>query len=109
MKVLNFLRRRGARRTFQQLYEHWLEDDGPRVEDSTHRLVGDREPSDEQSDDEGYDLQEPRYVPGLRETRPEEIIQLRLPVRHVYIGIAVFAALIITLAIIVTVLIMRSC
>ena len=109
MRMLDFLRRRGESRTFQRLYEYWLGKDVPPVEDVPHLRENNEEKADSQSIDEGLwlDRSTPRQVSKV--TRPRDSVQLRLPIRYVFLGAAAIALLLVMLSIVLTVLIMRSC
>jgi len=106
MKILDKLRQRGARRTFQRLYEYWLEKDIPFAERTAALRDDEREGLEDLSEDEELTLREAlqQQLP-----KPRETIQLRLPVRYVFWGLAFVAFLMVMLAIITTILIMRSC
>ena len=106
MKILDKLRQRGARRTFQRLYEYWLEKDIPSVERTAALRDDEREGLEALSEDEELPLREAlqQQLP-----KPRETIQLRLPIRYVFWGLAFVAFLMVMLAIITTILIMRSC
>lgn len=109
MKILDNLRRRGARRTFQRLYEHWLEKDIPSVEGTTPWRGDEEERLDDQSANGELTLREAlqRQLPKV--PKPRDTIQLRLPIRYVFMGTALIALLLVALSIVSTVLIMRSC
>ncbi len=106
MKILDKLRRRGARRTFQRLYEYWLEKDIPSAEGTTAWRGDEQERLEDQSANEELTLREAlqRQYP-----KPRDTIQLRLPIRYVFMGVALVALLLVALSIVSTVLAMRSC
>ncbi|UCB43032.1 MAG: hypothetical protein JSV77_04505 [Dehalococcoidales bacterium] len=109
MKILDNLRKRGARRTFQRLYEYWLEKDIPSVENTASRRIDEHERLEDQSINGDLTLREAlqRQLPKI--PKPRDTVQLRLPIRYVFMGAALIALLLVALAIVSTVLIMRSC
>ena len=109
MKLLDNLRRRGARRTFQRLYEYWLEKDIPSTEGTTPWRVDEQERLEDQSANGELTLKEAlqRQIPKV--AKPRDTVQLRLPIRYVFMGVALIALLLVALSIVSTVLIMRSC
>jgi len=106
MKILDKLRQRGARRTFQRLYEYWLEKDIPSSKGATSLRGDEQKRLGDQSANEDLTLSEAlqRQFP-----KPKDTIQLRLPIRYVFIGAALVALLLVALSIVSTVLAMRSC
>jgi len=106
MKILDKLRQRGARRTFQRLYEYWLEKDITSAERIAALRDDEREGLEDLSEDEELTLREAlqQQLP-----KPRETIQLRLPIRYVFWGLGFLAFLMVILAVITTILIMRSC
>lgn len=109
MKILDKLRQRGARRTFQRLYEYWLEKDIPSVERTASLRADEQEGLEDQSADEELTLREALQQRFPKVPRQRETIQLRLPIRYVFFGLVFVASLMVTLAIVTTVLIMVSC
>jgi len=109
MKILDNLRKRGARRTFQRLYEYWLEKDIPSVEGTISGRADEQGGLEDQSVDEELTLREALQRPLTKVPKPRDTIQLRLPIRYVFMGVALIALLLVALSIVSTVLIMRSC
>ena len=109
MKILDKLRQRGARRTFQRLYEYWLEKDIPSVDRTASLRSDEQERLEDQSADEEFTLTEALQQQLPKIQRPRETIQLRLPIRYVFFGVVFVAFLMVMLSIVTTILIMVSC
>jgi hypothetical protein len=109
MWIVDFIRRRYAERTFQRLYNYWLEKDVP-YNDRTSLLRGsDTEGRVEEPLDEDFLARESAYREAPRPPRPRDIVHLRLPMRYVFMGAALIAFLLVALAIVSTILAMQAC
>ena len=111
MGLLSFIRKRYAERTFQRLYNYWLEKDVP-FNNRPNILRGndnDKEGTTEQTIDEDFLPREPLYREAPRTSRSRDTVHLRLPMRYVFIGVGLIAFLLVALAIVSTVLAMQSC
>jgi len=109
MGIFNFIRRRYAERTFQRLYNYWLEKDVP-YNDRTSLLRGsEREETEDQPIDEDFLHREPLYREPPKTSRQRDTVHLRLPMRYVFVGAALIAFLLVALAIVSTVLAMHTC
>jgi hypothetical protein len=106
MKIFDKLRQRGARRTFQRLYEYWLEKDIPPAERATSWSDDEQDRLEDHSADEELTLREAlqRQIP-----KPRDTIQLRLPIRYILMGAGLIALLLVALSVVSTILAMRSC
>ena len=110
MGLLSFIRKRYAERTFQRLYNYWLEKDVP-FNDRTSLLQGEEKRiSEDESLDEAFLPREPLYNRETpRTSRSRDTVHLRLPMRYVFIGAGLIAFLLVALAIVSTVLAMQAC
>jgi hypothetical protein len=109
MGLLSFIRKRYAERTFQRLYNYWLEKDVP-FNDRPSLLHGeDKRISEDESLDEDSLPREPIYGEAPRTSRTRDTVHLRLPMRYVFIGVGLIAFLLVALAIVSTVLAMQTC
>ncbi len=109
MGLFDFIRRRYAERTFQRLYTYWLEKDIP-YNDRTSLLRGhEKEISEEQPVDEDFLTREPLSREAPKTSRSRDTVHLRLPMRYVFVGAALIAFLLVTLAIVSTILAMQTC
>jgi hypothetical protein len=109
MWIVDFIRRRYAERTFQRLYNYWLEKDVP-YNNRTNLLSGsDTERRVEEPLDEDFLPREPSYREAPRTSRSRDTVHLRLPMRYVFMGAALIAFLLVALAIVSTVLAMQTC
>lgn len=109
MGIFDFIRRRYAERTFQRLYNYWLEKDVP-YNDRTSLLRGnENEGTADQPLDEELLPREPFYREAPKTSRSRDTVHLRLPMRYVFVGAALIAFLLVALAIVSTVLAMQSC
>ena len=109
MGLLSFIRKRYAERTFQRLYNYWLEKDVP-FNDRTSLLHGEEKRiSEDESLDEDFLPREPLYKEAPRTSRSRDTVHLRLPMRYVFIGAGLIAFLLVALAIVSTVLAMQAC
>jgi hypothetical protein len=109
MGIINFIRKKYAERTFQRLYNYWLEKDVP-YNNRTSLLRGsDREETEDEPIDEELLPRETSYREPLRTSRQRDTVHLRLPMRYVFIGAGLIAFLLVALAIVSTVLAMQAC
>ena len=109
MGIFDFIRRRYAERTFQRLYDYWLEKDVP-YSDRTSLLRGnEKEETADQPIDEDFLPREPLYREAPKTSKPRDTVHLRLPMRYVFAGAALIALLLVALAIVSTVLAMQAC
>ena len=110
MAIFDFIRRRYAERTFQRLYDYWLEKDVP-YNDRTSLLRGNEKEgtADQPIIDEDFLLREPSDRETPKTSRPRDTVHLRLPMRYVFMGAALIAFLLVALAIVSTVLAMQAC
>jgi hypothetical protein len=109
MGLLSFIRKRYAERTFQRLYNYWLEKDVP-FNDRTGLLHSEEKRiSEDESLDEDFLPREPLYREAPRTSRSRDTVHLRLPMRYVFIGAGLIAFLLVALAIVSTVLAMQTC
>ena len=109
MGLFDFIRRRYAERTFQHLYNYWLESDVP-YNNRTNLLHSDeKQISDELPRDEDILPREPIYREAPKTSRQKDTVHLRLPMRYVFIGAALIAFLLVALATVSTVLAMQTC
>jgi len=109
MAIFDFIRRRYAERTFQRLYNYWLEKDVP-YNDRANLLQGsDKEGTVDQPTDENFLPRDPLYIEAPKTSRSRDTVHLRLPMRYVFIGAALIAFLLVALAIVSTVLAMQTC
>jgi hypothetical protein len=110
MGIINFIRRRYAERTFQRLYNYWLEKDVPYNDRTTSLLrSGEREETEDRPIDEDFLPREPLFREPPKTSRQRDTVHLRLPMRYVFIGVALIAFLLVALAIVSTVLAMQAC
>ena len=114
MGILNYLRRGREGKTFQQLYEYWLEQDVPPSAESVLRESrgNGRAILDGQTADESGLLgKEPPLKQDPKAMKPKDTnsVWLRLPTRYVLLGAILVSMLLVTLSVVLTVLIMRSC
>lgn len=112
MGLLDYLRMRRGRRTFQRLHEYWLEKDLLGDEDTAAGLQGDDGEKDSRPLEEG---------PGLRHGEPlrRKVAgpaqagwgsgPVWLPLRYVLGAAGLVALLLVVVAILSTVLVMQSC
>ena len=109
MWIVDFVRRRYAERTFQRLYNYWLEKDVPH-NNRTNLLRGnDTAGKVAEPLDEDFLPREPSYREAPRPPRSRDIVHLRLPMRYVFVGAGLIAFLLVALAIVSTVLAMQAC
>ena len=109
MGLLSFIRKRYAERTFQRLYNYWLEKDVP-FNNRTNLLNSEEKRiSEDESLDEDFLPREPLYREAPRTSRSRDTVHLRLPMRYVFIGAGLIAFLLVALAIVSTVLAMQTC
>lgn len=109
MWIVDFIRKRYAERTFQRLYNYWLERDVP-YDNRTSLLRGnDKEGKVEEPLDEDFLPREPSYREAPKPSRSRDTVNLRLPMRYVFVGVALIAFLLVALAIVSTVLAMQAC
>jgi hypothetical protein len=109
MWIVDFIRKRYAERTFQRLYNYWLEKDVP-YNDRTNLLRGsDTERRVEEPLDEDFLSREPSYREAPKTSRSRDTVHLRLPMRYVFVGAVLIAFLLVALAIVSTVLAMQTC
>lgn len=109
MGILDFIRRRYAERTFQRLYNYWLEKDVPYNDRASLLHGSEKEDTTDQLIDEDFLPREPLYREAPKTSRQRDTVHLRLPMRYVFIGAALIAFLLVALAIVSTVLAMQSC
>lgn len=109
MGILDYFRRRTV---FQRLYEHWLEEDMPSA-DGPQDSSGTARRS---LDGELEDISPPQARQAARrrvsrEAKPREAdtVQWRVPIRYLLVGVGLIALLLVTLSVVATVLVMRSC
>ena len=109
MGLLSFIRKRYAERTFQRLYNYWLERDVP-FNDRTSPLGSEEKRiSEDESLDDDFLPREPLYREVPKTSRSRDTVHLRLPMRYVFIGAGLIAFLLVALAIVSTVLAMKAC
>jgi hypothetical protein len=109
MGIFGFIRRRYAEMTFQRLYDYWLDNDVPH-NDRTSLLRGsEKEETADQPVDEDFLPREPLYREAPKTSKPGDTVHLRLPMRYVFVGVALIALLLVALAIVSTVLAMQTC
>jgi len=109
MGILDFIRKRYSERTFQRLYNHWLEKDVPYNDRANLFSDSDREVATDQTTDEDFPTSEPSYREVSKTSRSRDTVHLRLPMRYVFIGAGLIAFLLVALAIVSTVLAMQTC
>ncbi|HEY41725.1 MAG TPA: hypothetical protein G4O18_07690 [Dehalococcoidia bacterium] len=110
MWLVDFIRKRYAERTFQRLYNYWLEKDVPYNNNRTTLLRGsDTAGRVEEPFDEDFLPREPSYREAPKTPRARDIVHLRLPMRYVFVGVGLIAFLLVALAIVSTVLAMQAC
>jgi len=109
MGLFDFVRRRYAERTFQRLYNYWLERDVPYNDHASLLHGSDKEITADQPIDEDFLPSEPLYREAPKTSRTRDTVHLRLPMRYVFIGVALIAFLLVALAIVSTVLAMQAC
>lgn len=109
MGLLSFIRKRYAERTFQRLYNYWLERDVPFNDRTSPLRSEEKRISEDESLDEDFLPREPLYKEAPRTSRSRDTVHLRLPMRYVFIGAGLIAFLLVALAIVSTVLAMKAC
>ena len=109
MGLLSFIRKRYAERTFQRLYNYWLERDVPFNDRTSPLRSEEKRISEDESLDEDFLPKEPLYGETPRTLRSKDTVHLRLPMRYVFIGAGLIAFLLVALAIVSTVLAMQAC
>jgi hypothetical protein len=109
MGLLSFVRKRYAERTFQRLYNYWLERDVPFNDRTSPLRSEEKRISEDESLDEDFLPREPLYRETPRTSRSRDTVHLRLPMRYVFIGAGLIAFLLVALAIVSTVLAMKAC
>ena len=109
MRLFDFIRRRYAERTFQRLYNYWLERDAPYNDRASLLRGSDKEETADQSIDEDFLSREPLSREAPKISRSRDTVHLRLPMRYVFMGAALIAFLLVALAIVSTVLAMQTC
>lgn len=109
MGIFNFIRKRYAERTFQQLYNYWLEKDVPYNDRASLLHGSDKEETADQPVDEDFLSRELSYREAPKTSRTKDTVHLRLPMRYVFIGVALIAFLLVALAIVSTALAMQAC
>jgi hypothetical protein len=109
MGILSFIRKKYAERTFQRLYNYWLEKDVPYNDRPNLLHGGQREETEDELIDEELLPRETSYREPPRTSRQRDTVHLRLPMRYVFIGAGLIAFLLVALAIVSTVLAMQAC
>jgi hypothetical protein len=109
MGLLSFIRKRYAERTFQRLYNYWLDSDVPYNDRASLFQSDEKQISDEQLRDEDFLPREPLYKETPKTSKQRDTVHLRLPMRYVFIGVGLIAFLLVALAIVSTVLAMQAC
>ena len=113
MGILNSISSRGRKaKTLQRLYDHWLDEETLFAEDAADgsRLNIQERPDGKTSDKYGFQDKQSLLVRRSRGMEPDsDSVWFSLPTRYVLQGIAVISLLLITLSVVSTILIMRSC
>jgi len=112
MGILDIIGRGEKTKTFQKLYEHWLDKDTSSIEDvSDDSDLDVQERLDNQTSDE-YDLPNKQFldIQGFKIIKlNKNSVLLSLPSRYFLRGVVIISSLLITLSVVSTILIMRSC
>ncbi len=107
MGILDHLRRR---RTFQQLYEHWLDTDAPVETTREEWRESEAEALGAPNKDTSQTGRPPHgRTPKMARPREKDSVQLRLVIRYVFMGVGLVGLLLVALSVVSTVLVMRSC
>ena len=109
MGILDFIRKRYSERTFQRLYNYWLEKDVPYNDRASLLHGNNKEETSDDLVDENFLSRDPSYREAPKTSRTRDTVHLRLPMRYVFIGAALIAFLLVALAIVSTVLAMQTC
>ena len=112
MGIRDTISRGKKTRTLQKLSKHWLDDDNSSIEDvSDDSGLDVQEMLDGQTSDE-YDFPDKQSfdIQGFRVTKLDNSsVLFSLPARYFLRGVAIISLLLVTLTVVTTVLITRSC
>ncbi len=129
MGLLDYLREQQGRRTFSRLHRHWLEEDLPPTRRGRRKPPGDGRngptdgmltdpfleveedpgPPPEDEEEEELPVGWPRRVRKITKLRNSDLVHLSLPLRYIVVTATTGAVLLVALAVLSTVLLMRSC
>lgn len=112
MGILNSINRGRKAKTLQRLYDYWLDEDTLFTEDVPDgpRLNIQERSDSKTSEKYGFPDKQSLLVRRSRSMEPDSnSVWFSLPTRYVLQGIAVISLLLITLSVVSTILIMRSC
>ena len=112
MGIRDSISRGKKTKTFQKLYEHWLDKDTSSTEDvldDSHLNVQEK-PSDQTSGEYDFPDKQSPIIQGFKSMKLDKnSVLFILPTRYFLRGVAIISLLFITLSVVSTILIMRSC
>ena len=112
MGLLDSISRGKKTKTFQKLYEHWLDKDTSSTEDvlDDKYLDVQERPDGRVSDENNSPDKQSPAIQGFRSVKLDNNnVWFSLPTRYFLRGVAIISLLLITLSVVSTILIVRSC